>query len=164
MIRPDLFQLLTKIWGEPSIDLFASRLNAQVPCYASWRPDPDAAYVDAFSISWKKQFFYAFPPFSLIARCLQKIAMEEAEGLMIVPFWPTQPWYSQLLHLITDIPRTLPKHPTTLSMPGREHETHPLCKKMVLLVCRLSGNPLNRKGFLKEGWRHHLTILATRNS
>ena len=110
MLRPDLFQLLTKIWGEPSIDLFASRLNAQVPCYASWRPDPDATYVDAFSISWKKQFFYAFPPFSLIARCLQKIAMEEAEGLMIVPFWPTQPWYSQLLHLITDIPRTLPKH------------------------------------------------------
>lgn len=150
MLRPDLFQLLTKIWGEPSIDLFASRLNAQVPCYASWRPDPDAAYVDAFSISWKKQFFYAFPPFSLIARCLQKIAMEEAEGLMIVPFWPTQPWYSQLLHLITDIPRTLPKHPTTLSMPGREHETHPLCKKMVLLACRLSGNPLNRKGFLRR--------------
>ena len=86
MLRPDTFQLLTKIWGEPSIDLFASRLNAQVPCYASWRPDTDAAYVDAFSISWEKQFFYAFPPFSLIAHCLQKIEMEEAEGLMIVPF------------------------------------------------------------------------------
>ena len=61
MFRPDLFQLLTTIWGEPSIDLFASRLNAQVPCCASWKPDPEAAYVDAFSISWKKQFFCAFP-------------------------------------------------------------------------------------------------------
>ena len=29
--------------------------------------------------------FYAFPPFSLIAHCLHKIARVEAEGIMIVP-------------------------------------------------------------------------------
>ena len=65
-LRPDIFQLITKIWGEPSIDLSASRVNAQGkcagPCYASWRPDPDTTYVDAFSISWKKQFFLCFSP------------------------------------------------------------------------------------------------------
>ena len=33
---------------------------------------------------------------------------------MIVPLWPTQPWYSQLLHLIMDVPRTLPQQLTTL--------------------------------------------------
>ena len=103
MLRKDIFQNVTEIWGEPTIDLFASRLNAQVACYASWRPDPGATYVDAFSISWENQFFYAFPLFSLIARCLQKIVMEKAEGTMIVPLWPTQPWYSQLLHLIVDV-------------------------------------------------------------
>ena len=27
MIRSDIFQQITNIWGEPSIDLFASRLN-----------------------------------------------------------------------------------------------------------------------------------------
>lgn len=150
MLRQDIFGKITEIWGEPTIDLFASRLNAQVACYASWRPDPGATYVDAFSISWENQFFYAFPPFSLIARCLQKIAMEKAEGIMIVPVWPTQPWYSQLLHLIVDVPRTLPQQLTTLKMPGREHEPHPLIKKMVLMARRLSGNPLQHKGFLRR--------------
>ena len=33
---------------------------------------------------------------------------------MIVPLWQTQPWYSQLLHLIVDVPRTLPQQLTTL--------------------------------------------------
>lgn len=85
MLRPDIFEQMTKIWGKPSIDLFASRLNAQVPCYVSWKPNPEATYVDAFSISWENHFFYAFPPFSLIPRCLQKREMEKAEGIMIAP-------------------------------------------------------------------------------
>ena len=148
MLRKDIFQNVAEIWGEPTIDLFASRLNAQVACYASWKPDPGATYVDAFPVSSENQFFYAFPPFSLIARCLQKIAMEKAGG-MIVPLWPTQPWYSQLLHLIVDVPRSLPQQLTTLKMPGREHEPHLLIKKMVL-ACRLSGNPLQHKGFLRR--------------
>ena len=67
MIRPDIFWKLTDIWGEPSIDLFAPRLNHQVSCYVSWKPDPRAAFIDAFLITWDKQLFYAFPPFSLIA-------------------------------------------------------------------------------------------------
>ena len=36
--------------------------------------------------------FYAFPPFSLIAHCLHKIARVEAEGKMIVPLRPIQPY------------------------------------------------------------------------
>ena len=150
MLRKDIFQNFTAIWEEPTIDLFASRLNVQVACYASWRPDPGATYVDAFSVSWENQFFNAFPPFSLIARCLQKIAMEKAEGIMILPLWPTQPWYSQLLHLIVDVPRRLPQQLTTLKMPGRKHEPHPLIKKMVLMASRLSGNPSQYKGFLQR--------------
>ncbi|XP_058973292.2 uncharacterized protein [Pocillopora verrucosa] len=53
MIRSDIFQQITDIWGEPSIDLFASRLNHQVPCYVSWKPDPGAAFIDAFSFNCK---------------------------------------------------------------------------------------------------------------
>ena len=150
MLRPDIFEQMTKIWGKPSIDLFASRLNAQVPCYVSWKPDPEATYVDTFSISWENHFFYAFPPFSLIPCCLQKIEMEKAEGIMIVPLWPTQPWYSQLLHLIIEAPKTLPQQTSTLKMPGRDYENHPLIKKMILMACRLSGDPLKHKEFLKK--------------
>lgn len=37
------------IWGPFEIDLFASTLNKQLEA-VSWRPDPKASYIDAFSI------------------------------------------------------------------------------------------------------------------
>ena len=147
--RPTYFNN-TDTWGEPTIDLFASRLNKQINCYASWKPDPEATYVDAFSISWNNHLFYAFPPFSLIARCLQKIEIENSEGIIIVPMWETQPWYSQLLRMITDVPRTLPQRSDTLQMPARREMIHPLIKKMPLMVCRVSGDPLKHREFQNE--------------
>ena len=150
MIRPDIFRKITDIWGDPSIDLFASRLNHQVSCYVSWKPGPGAAFIDVFSITWDKQLFYAFPPFSLIARCLQKIQTDSAEGFMIVPMWPTQSWYPKLLHMLVDVPRVLPSQQTALQMPGMKQEVHPLAKKLVLIVCRLSGSPMRHRDFLKR--------------
>ena len=35
-----------------SMDMFAFRMNAQLPLYCSWKPDPVAVTVDALSISW----------------------------------------------------------------------------------------------------------------
>lgn len=150
MIRPDVFKRITETWGKPSIDLFASRMNHQVAQYASWKPDPGASYIDAFSITWSETFFYAFPPFSLIARCLQKMETDLAEGLMIVPMWPTQPWYSKLLRMLVDVPRVIPQLLTSLQMPGMPQEVHPLANKMVLIVCKLSGSPMKHKDFLKK--------------
>lgn len=85
MLRQDLFLSITQLWGTPDIDLFASQLNAQLTCYVSWKPDPGASYTDAFTIPWTHYFFYAFPPFSIILRCVQKIEQEEAEGMLVVP-------------------------------------------------------------------------------
>ena len=49
----------------------------------------------------EKSFFYAFPPFSMILKCLQKIRDENAIGIMIVPDWPSQPRYSLFRELLT---------------------------------------------------------------
>ncbi|XP_067045964.1 uncharacterized protein [Acropora muricata] len=49
----------------PSVDLFASRLNHKLETYVSWKPDPFATFIDAFTIDWGPQSFYAFPPFCL---------------------------------------------------------------------------------------------------
>lgn len=51
-LNEDIFRELCGIFGTPSIDLFASRLNKQVPRFCSWQPDPDAEHSDAFSICW----------------------------------------------------------------------------------------------------------------
>ena len=40
-----------------------------------------------------KQFFYPFPPFGLIAKCLQKIQMDYAENFMIAQ-------WEQMIHYI----------------------------------------------------------------
>ena len=50
----------------PNIDLFASGLNSQLPTYVSYKPDPNAYAVDAFSLDWSKLQFYTFPPLSCI--------------------------------------------------------------------------------------------------
>ena len=70
---------------ESPLDPFVSKLNAQVSCYASWRPNPDPFQLHG------KQFFYTFLLFSLISYCLHKIVKVEAEGIMTVSLWPTQP-------------------------------------------------------------------------
>ena len=45
-------------FGGCDVDLFASRVNAQLKSYVSWRPDPDAMDVDAFTLNWSS--FRAF--------------------------------------------------------------------------------------------------------
>ena len=46
---------------KPPFDLFVSRLNAQVSCYASWRLDPGTTHIDVFSITWET-IFLCFSP------------------------------------------------------------------------------------------------------
>ena len=42
MIPHSVFEKLVKAFGLPDIDLFATRLNHQLPTYVSWLPDPDS--------------------------------------------------------------------------------------------------------------------------
>lgn len=66
------FNKIVESFGSPEIDLFASRLNKKCDNYVSWHRDPFAWNVDAFTIKWNNFFPYAFPPFSLIFKVLQK--------------------------------------------------------------------------------------------
>ena len=146
MLDSEIFDHLTALWGKPSIDNFASRLNTQLPRYVSWKPDPDADVVDAFSLRCCNEFCYLFPPFSLISRCLLKIMREKADVLMIVPFWPTQMWYTKLLQLLIDFPRVLPQKRKLLTIP-ETNKVHPLESQMRLIACRLSGKISETKEF-----------------
>ena len=53
-----LFNQLEK----PSIDLFTTRENSQLPVYCTWGQDPMAFAADAMTISWNRVLAYAFPP------------------------------------------------------------------------------------------------------
>ena len=85
-------------------DLFASRLNFKIENYVSWKNDPHSSLVNAFSFKWIKNV-YLFPPLPLIDRVLDKFNTDNViNGLIICPYWPSQPWYSRLLELLIDFP------------------------------------------------------------
>ena len=134
-----LEEALEKLQFFPNIDLFASRINHQFDAYISFRPDPDAVAVDAFSVSWTNKLCYAFPPFSVVHRVLKKILMDKVEAVVIVPEWSTQVWWPLLLRLKVGQPWRLPVRPTVLFLPSCPEVVHPLLPKLQLLACRISG-------------------------
>lgn len=72
------FKQIVDNFGKPEIELFASRSNTKTDCnYISWKPDPYAFCVDAFTVNWSKLFFYAFPPFAVILKTLNKRIAEK---------------------------------------------------------------------------------------
>lgn len=124
-------------FGLPHIDLFASRCNTKCDRFVTWKNDPEAWAIDAFTISWKNMFFYAFPPFALITKVMQKIIMEKAEGIVVVPYWPSQPWFP-IFHRLTDSEILFfgPDIELLIS-PFRTH--HNLHRTLKLAVAKLSG-------------------------
>ena len=114
-LDPLVFKKISSFWGKPSIDLFASRLNFHLRPFVSWKPDPDAFAIDAFSITWKDQTFYAFPPFAVINRVLQKAEQDQSHGIIIVPLWTTHIWFPRLLRMLVDHPVLLPCSPHLLT-------------------------------------------------
>jgi hypothetical protein len=93
-------------------------------------------------------YFYAFPPFSLIAQCLQKTE-DHAFGTMVVPLWPKQPWFPVLLHLLVDQPVALP---TSSQMLYHAHTNapHTLGLQLKLMARKVSGRVLDREIFRKQ--------------
>ncbi|XP_045101334.1 uncharacterized protein LOC123498236 [Portunus trituberculatus] len=134
-----IFRELCNIFSVPSIDLFASRLNNQVPRFCSWHPNPEAEHFDAFSITWSQfPLVYIFPPFALIARCLQKMHAEMARGWLIVPLWLSQPWMgTPLLKMLIREPRLIMWRKDILRHPSSEEE-HPVMKHTRLMAYLLS--------------------------
>lgn len=108
----DLFRQIQAIWPA-QIDLFASHWNAQLPKFISWRPQPNAFSTNAFAFDWSSCIGYAFPPFSLIGRCLSKIRREKANVILVCPYWPSQSWFPDLLQLVCDIVLVMPTDRST---------------------------------------------------
>ena len=148
-LKREIFAQVTTHWGTPEID-FATRLNAQLPKFVSWKPDPATCFVDAFTICWNSLYFYAFPPLCQIHRCLQKILEEQVpQGIMILPLWPTQVWWPQLLKMLIAIPFVLLQQ-DLLSLSHSPQTLHPLRRKLTMLACLLSGNPSRVEEFQRQ--------------
>ena len=156
----DIFQEIVCRFGKPDIGLFASRLTHKLEKYISFRPDPNAMAVDAFSTSWTKQYVYIFAPLSTLSMVLRKIVEDEAEALVVAPLWTTQSWWPQLAHLIVDFPIRLSPTSKILYQPNNPERTHPL-QKLKLGAFRVSGKFCKAEKFRESA---DLIIQAWRQS
>ena len=135
-----VYQTLVSRWGKPDVDLFASRLNAKLPCYVAWRPDPNAYAIDAFTLNWSVfNLVYCFPPFSVIGKVLQKIIQYQTTAILVLPDWPTQFWYPRVTSMLLAPPVRITLQKTTLTLPHNVSKVHPLYPKLRLIGCLVSG-------------------------
>jgi hypothetical protein len=81
---------------QPTIDLFAHSKNTKCHRFAAL-PGNLAGKVEilnAFSIRWTNELPYIFPPVQIIIpTVMQKIQEEKPLALVVVPHWPSQPWW-----------------------------------------------------------------------
>ena len=93
-----------RIIFSPVIDLFASRINHKLDNYFSEGPDPYASDFDAFVLPWP-EYIYAFPPIHLVDNFITSFLNQKLKfGLLICPFWPSQPYFPTLLNMLIDDP------------------------------------------------------------
>lgn len=143
-LSPSAFQMIVSHFGQPNVDLFASRANAKCENFVSWAPEPDAMAVDAFTINWNAMYFYAFPPFSIILKCVRKIIDDKADGILVFPYWPSQPWFPLLKSILTTNIMYLDPNKFLLQSNFRDH--HPLHAHLTLGVARLCSKPSPSEG------------------
>ena len=131
---------LWKLWGSPLVDLFATRLNHRLPSFVSPFPDPMAVATDAFLFPWDHKELYAFPPFHVIRKVINKLYNSEGVKLTLVaPFWPQQEWFPDLVGLCIKTPRRLPLRKDLLRQP-HFHRFHHNLPALQLVGWRLSSD------------------------
>lgn len=131
----------------PEVDLFATHLTAKCKNYVSWKSDPGASEIDAFTIPWREKF-YAFPPFNLVGKVLNKIENDNVYGILIVPNWPTQAWFPLFIRMCNFKFKILRPSSKLLFCPysGRKHS---LSTKVELLAGLVSSTHLEQSGSQK---------------
>ena len=134
-------------------DLFALRVNKKVRRYYSFYVEEDSVGTDAFSFSWQCEFFYAFPPFSIIHTILRIIENEQAEGKIIFLLFTTQPWFTRPLRILVSDPLTLTTSKKALHFSYRRKNISEIPDRK-LLVCHVSGNHYKIKAYQKTLQRY----------
>ena len=95
-LNPAVFEWLDYVWGPHTIDRFADHLNAHTQRFNSrfWVPGSEA--VDTFTCDWSKENNWWCLPVYLIPRVIRHAQLTKARGTLIVPQWPSAPYWPLL--------------------------------------------------------------------
>ena len=76
----------------PQVDAFANKKNKRFPQF----------YDDAWSEDWSEPLWIN-PPFDVFPRVVQKLKQSGAKAILIVPNWPKQSWFKDIMDISIDI-------------------------------------------------------------
>ena len=139
-----------------SVDLLASRINAQLPRFFAYQPDPRAEVINAFCVSWHNLPFYCFLPLSCIGKVLQKRISDNATDILIVLNWLSQFWFTVLQDLLLKEAIIIPPNADNLYLPNQPDLKYTFFRNLELLVCLVSVQ------FTQWGSRPDYEILVRR--
>ena len=96
MVHPAVFAQLDLIWGPHTVDRFSNGYNRQVFRFNSRFWEPDTEGVDSFTCDWQGEINWWCPPVNLVPRVIQHAHRTRAKGTLIVPEWPSAPFWPVL--------------------------------------------------------------------
>ncbi|KAK5930500.1 hypothetical protein CgunFtcFv8_026728 [Champsocephalus gunnari] len=137
-LHPRIVSQLWVRYGRATVDLFASRENAQCQLFFSMRDLNAPLGVDALAHVWPSGLLYAFPPLALIPQTLARVREQRHTLILIAPHWPAMYWLAEIYQLLCGQPWQLPLHRGILSQAGGEI-FHPHPERLALWAWPVSG-------------------------
>lgn len=96
------FEELNQKFGPLTLDLFANADNKKVRNFVDLERN-------AFQQKWPEKGAYAFSPWILIHRIINKVQRDQVKQITVVtPDWPRQPWYNTLRAMAMAAPIRIP--------------------------------------------------------
>ena len=115
-LRAEALTAIFGQWGQPWLDLFATRNNTRLSQFVSPHPHPMAYRTDALSFSWSNLgLLYAFPPWKLVPEVLKMFRVSTNVSLILIaPMRALASWLPELIQL-SRLRIPLEPHPQLLS-------------------------------------------------
>ena len=159
-LTPAAIDRATLRWGPFVIDLFADPSNAKAPAFFAARPAPGAKGVDALVCPWPLGLCYACPPWPLLGRVFRRLLAVPADAVVVVPLWPSQPWWPILcpdgVHTRREVLDLLlvDRSSFELGITGRpDFLTTPSWRFTALLLRWCPAAPVHKPAFCLARWR-----------
>ena len=111
-LNSELFKVADREFGPFSIDMFASRANAQLPRYITKE-------IDAFSVDLTEEKVWANPPWRLIPSLLQHVKENNLVITVCVPIYTKASWYKTWKYMLQKEPMILPRTEKTFLRKGK---------------------------------------------
>jgi hypothetical protein len=103
VLRQEAADVWMNWWQPCTVDRFADTDSARLPRFNSPYPCHGAEWVDAFSTSWAGECSWVNPPWKDISRVVLRLQQElAAAAVLLVPYWPSRPWFPALRSLASD--------------------------------------------------------------